>query len=91
VLLDNYARCARITREQPRFTLHPERLREIRARLARNRGTCPLFATDRFRRHLESAYIVLRERSQRGETPTPFSVVPLRDAKASPVDTQSIG
>ncbi len=28
VLLDNYARCVRITRDQPRFTLHPERLRE---------------------------------------------------------------
>lgn len=83
--LDSYAALAL------ELARHPERLREIRARLARNRGTCPLFATDRFRRHLESAYIVLRERSQRGETPTPFSVVPLRDAKASPVDTQSIG
>jgi glycyl-tRNA synthetase len=27
-LLDNYARCVRITRDQPRFTLHPERLCE---------------------------------------------------------------
>jgi len=70
---------------------HPERLREIRTRLARNRDICPLFATDRFRRHLESAYIVLRERSQRGETPAPFSVVPLRETRASPVDVQAIG
>ncbi|HOT91830.1 MAG TPA: glycine--tRNA ligase subunit beta [Anaerolineae bacterium] len=28
VLLDNYARCVRITRDQPRFALHPEWLRE---------------------------------------------------------------
>ncbi len=28
LLLDNYARCVRITRDQPRFTLHPERLQE---------------------------------------------------------------
>jgi predicted O-linked N-acetylglucosamine transferase (SPINDLY family) len=70
---------------------NPARLREIRARLAHNRGTCPLFATDRFRRHLESGYITLWERSQRGETPAPFSVVPWRDVQASPVDTQPDG
>ncbi|TAL04123.1 MAG: hypothetical protein EPO03_10490, partial [Porticoccaceae bacterium] len=54
---------------------HPERLREIRTRLARNRGTCPLFATDRFRRHLESAYVTLWERLRRGEMPATFSVM----------------
>ncbi|MFP5415091.1 MAG: hypothetical protein ACLGG1_08790, partial [Gammaproteobacteria bacterium] len=70
---------------------NPARLREIRARLAHNRGTCPLFATDRFRRHLESGYITLRERNRRGETPAPFSVVPWRDVQVSSVDTQPDG
>ena len=31
-------------------------LRGLRQRLAQNRATCPLFDTDRFRRHIESAY-----------------------------------
>jgi predicted O-linked N-acetylglucosamine transferase (SPINDLY family) len=34
----------------------PQRLTELRARLARNRKTGPVFDTDRFRRHLEEAY-----------------------------------
>ena len=68
----------------------PGRLREIRARLARNRGTCPLFATDRFARHLETAYLTLRERSQRGEPPASFSVVPLSDERTSSTDAQPV-
>jgi len=49
---------------------------EIRAKLARNRDTHPLFDTDRFRRHIEAAYVTMWERSQRGEPPASF-VVPL--------------
>ncbi len=36
---------------------NPGRLSALRARLAANRMTAPLFDTDRFRRHLEAAYL----------------------------------
>lgn len=49
-------------------------LAEIKDKLARNRATCPLFDTDRFRQHIESAYITMWERSQRGEQPAGFEV-----------------
>lgn len=34
----------------------PQRLRDLRERLMRNRQSCPLFDTPRFTRHLEAAY-----------------------------------
>jgi protein O-GlcNAc transferase len=54
----------------------PSLLAEIRSRLARNRETHPLFNTDRFRRHLESAYETMFERYQRGQEPTSFAILP---------------
>jgi len=53
---------------------NPERLAGLKAKLARNRGTYPLFDTDRFRRHIESAYTTMWERYQRGEPPRSFAV-----------------
>jgi protein O-GlcNAc transferase len=44
-----------------------EYLGDIRTRLAQNRKTFPLFDTDRFRRHIETAYTTMVERWQRGE------------------------
>ena len=55
----------------------PARLGAIRTRLAATRTDCPLFATDRFRRHLEAAYAAMHERQQRGEPPAAFAVAPL--------------
>ena len=52
-------------------------LAAIRARLERNRSTCPLFDTERFRRHIESAYSTMWERWQRGMPPASFAVAPL--------------
>jgi len=52
----------------------PGELADIRARLERNRFTCPLFDTERFRRHIESAYSTMWERWQRGEPPASFAV-----------------
>jgi predicted O-linked N-acetylglucosamine transferase (SPINDLY family) len=52
----------------------PSHLRALRERLARNRGTCPLFDTARFARHIEAAYTTMRERYQRGEPPKAFAV-----------------
>jgi len=52
----------------------PAMLAHVKARLARNRTTHPLFDTDRFRRHLEFAYVTMWERHQRGEPPGSFAV-----------------
>jgi predicted O-linked N-acetylglucosamine transferase (SPINDLY family) len=57
----------------------PGRLAQLRALLATNLLTTPLFNTARFSRHLESAYIEMHERALRGETPQGFAV-PLEGA-----------
>jgi predicted O-linked N-acetylglucosamine transferase (SPINDLY family) len=49
-------------------------LRGFRQRLAQNRATCPLFDTDRLRRHVERAYATMWGLQQRGERPASFSV-----------------
>ncbi|MFO1316122.1 MAG: tetratricopeptide repeat protein [Burkholderiales bacterium] len=49
-------------------------LAALRERLAAGRATCPLFATERFCRHLEAAYVAMWERAQRGEAPEAFAV-----------------
>jgi predicted O-linked N-acetylglucosamine transferase (SPINDLY family) len=54
----------------------PELLSSIRAKLARNRNTFPLFDTARFTRHIEAAYVTMWERAQRGEPPESFAVAP---------------
>jgi protein O-GlcNAc transferase len=51
-------------------------LRGFRQRLEQNRTSCPLFDTDRFRRHIETAYATMWEMHQRGESPRSFSVEP---------------
>jgi predicted O-linked N-acetylglucosamine transferase (SPINDLY family) len=55
----------------------PTLLAEIKAKLARNRDTYPLFNTDRFARHIEAAYKTMWEVWQRGEVPKSFSVKPI--------------
>jgi protein O-GlcNAc transferase len=52
-------------------------LGELRARLERNRASAPLFDTDRFRRHIESAYRTMWEIRQRGDKPRAFAVEPV--------------
>ena len=52
----------------------PDRLAEVRARLAQNRSRTPLFDTDRFRRHLEAAYVSMVGRERRGLPPATFRV-----------------
>jgi predicted O-linked N-acetylglucosamine transferase (SPINDLY family) len=49
-------------------------LEEIKQKLARHRAVAPLFDTDRFRRHIEAAYVEMWERNQRGESPANFAV-----------------
>jgi len=55
----------------------PALLAEIKAKLVRNRDTCPLFNTERFARHIEVAYTTMWETWQRGEVPKSFSVEPI--------------
>jgi predicted O-linked N-acetylglucosamine transferase (SPINDLY family) len=67
--LESYeATALRLARDQHALTA-------IKAKLARNRLTHPLFDTDRFRRNIESAYQTMWERWQRGGAPSSFSVV----------------
>jgi predicted O-linked N-acetylglucosamine transferase (SPINDLY family) len=52
----------------------PDRLAELRGKLAQQRMTSPVFRTDLYRRHLESAYAALCEREWRGEPKTALTV-----------------
>jgi predicted O-linked N-acetylglucosamine transferase (SPINDLY family) len=52
----------------------PKLLAEYRARLERNRLTSPLFDSERFCRHLESAYVSMWQRSESGKAPEGFAV-----------------
>ena len=54
----------------------PGTLAEIRAKLVRNRASWPLFDAERFRRHLESAFMTMWNRQVRGEAPAGFAVQP---------------
>jgi len=57
-----------------KLAFNRELLADIKARLAQNRATYPLFDTDRFRRHIEAAYVTMWERGQSGEPPASFAV-----------------
>jgi len=52
-----------------RLATSPPLLGELRATLARNRLSHPLFNTDRFRRHIEAAYLAMWERYENGQEP----------------------
>jgi len=62
-----------------KLATHRAELADLRARLARNRATHPLFDTDRFRRHIEAAYTTMWERQQKGEPPASFAVAPINN------------
>jgi predicted O-linked N-acetylglucosamine transferase (SPINDLY family) len=52
----------------------PDLCVDLKIRLLRSRDTCALFDTPRFRDHLESAYMTMWQRWQRGESPASFAV-----------------
>jgi predicted O-linked N-acetylglucosamine transferase (SPINDLY family) len=60
-----------------RLALTPQLLRDVRAKLARNRDIEPLFNTELYCRNLEAAYLEMCQRYQRGEAPGSFAV-PIR-------------
>ena len=49
-------------------------LKAIREKLAKNRATCALFDTDRFRRNMETAYLEMWRRWLAGETAEAFAI-----------------
>jgi predicted O-linked N-acetylglucosamine transferase (SPINDLY family) len=53
---------------------NPHKLKDLRAKLARNKSTWPLFDTARFRRNIEAGYATMWERYRRGEPPAGFVV-----------------
>jgi len=56
----------------------PKMLSEVRLKLTQHRTTYPLFNTNRYCRHIESAYLTMWERYQRSEPHTSFSVEPIQ-------------
>jgi protein O-GlcNAc transferase len=59
-----------------RLASDPDALAELRARLSRNRSIFPLFDTDRYRRHIEAAYVQMWTTWQEGKPPASFAVGP---------------
>ena len=54
----------------------PALLQSTKQKLERNRPTCRLFDSDRFRRHIEAAYETMWDIYRRGESPRNFRVEP---------------
>ena len=53
---------------------NPDKLAAMKLKLSTNRLSAPLFDTERFRCHIERAYITMAEIQQRGEIPRAFAV-----------------
>lgn len=60
-----------------RLACEPAHLAELSARLAANRLTRPLFDTDRFRVHIEQAYLQMHARAMKGQEPAPIFINPV--------------
>jgi protein O-GlcNAc transferase len=69
--LENYEALALELAQSPAMIDH------LKARLKRGRRSQPLFDTARFTRNLESAYLHMWERYQKGEPPAHFAVTPV--------------
>jgi predicted O-linked N-acetylglucosamine transferase (SPINDLY family) len=59
-----------------RLAREPPLLHGVKAKLAHNRETFPLFDTGRFTRNIEAAYTTMWQRQQRGEPAHSFTVDP---------------
>ena len=69
-----------------RFARDRSLLERVKRKLIRNRETSPLFDTKRHCRSLESAFISMWERQQKGESPASFAV----EAPRTPRDTTTV-
>jgi predicted O-linked N-acetylglucosamine transferase (SPINDLY family) len=65
------------------LALDPERLRQLRKRLDRNRRTTPLFDTAAFTRHLEAAYAAMFARLQSNLPPDHIHIAGSAHSRAS--------
>jgi predicted O-linked N-acetylglucosamine transferase (SPINDLY family) len=61
-----------------RLARDKDALASIKTILAKNRKTQPLFDINRFRGHIEAAYLTMWKRSQAGEPPESFVVDPMK-------------
>jgi predicted O-linked N-acetylglucosamine transferase (SPINDLY family) len=66
-----------------RLAADPAEMQRLRRWLADNRSACPLFDTDRFRCHLETAYATMRDLHRRDEKPRSFAVDPIQPKRAA--------
>jgi predicted O-linked N-acetylglucosamine transferase (SPINDLY family) len=57
-----------------RLATYDNALFALKDGLRMHRKTCALFDTDRFRRHIEAAYMTMWERYQDGKMPESFAV-----------------
>ncbi len=62
-----------------RLARNPPILAELRARLARNHGTAPLFDNGRLTKHLEAGYEIILDRHHAGVPPGDIEVPRLPD------------
>lgn len=60
-----------------KLATEPSALAAVRARLADNRATCPLFDTRQFTRHIEAAFATMWDIWKRGDGPRSFDVEPI--------------
>jgi predicted O-linked N-acetylglucosamine transferase (SPINDLY family) len=58
------------------LALHPEKLKALKEKLANNLPTAPLYNTPLFTQHLESAYLTMYDRYQKGLAPEHIYVEP---------------
>jgi predicted O-linked N-acetylglucosamine transferase (SPINDLY family) len=54
-----------------------ERLASLKRRLSESRNAAPLFDGERYRRHVEAAFLTMQERALRGLAPESFAVAPV--------------
>jgi protein O-GlcNAc transferase len=66
-----------------RLARDPALLQSVRRKLENNRLTHPLFDSDRFRSHIEAAYLSMWDIRQRGEQPRSFTVEPIERASTA--------
>jgi hypothetical protein len=66
------------TSSTQRWRFRIDRGGNLPASLERNSRCAPPFDTDRFRRHIESAYTTMWKIAERGEAPRGFAVEPAR-------------
>lgn len=71
LVAENYAALAPLAAS---LAADPARVAALRHRLADNRFTAPLFDSDRFCRHLETAYRMMADRARAGKPPKAFDV-----------------